>query len=106
MRTISTSLAAAAAASGVAVAAAAPQTNAALGMQPGSVLSLAATVVLCRAGGEGAPAQAGGGKRRLLAVSTTFRLPGDAVPAHMMFGTARGGQAANAEKAAAAHNRL
>lgn len=28
------------------------------------------------------------GKRKLLPVSSTFRLPGDAVPAHMMFGPA------------------
>jgi hypothetical protein len=71
------------------------------------MLTPAAAVVLCRAGGEGAPAQAGGGKRRLLAVSKTFRLPGDAVPAHMMFGTARGPQqATNADKGATANNRL
>ena len=39
-------------------------------------------VCLCRA-----PSASGAqpGKRKLLAVSSSFRLPGDAVPAHMMF---------------------
>lgn len=40
------------------------------------------SVCLCRA-----PSASGAqpGKRKLLAVSSNFRLPGDAVPAHMMF---------------------
>ena len=36
----------------------------------------------CRATTGAAPLP---GKRKLLPVSSTFRLPGDAVPAHMMF---------------------
>ena len=33
-----------------------------------------------------AAAAAQPGKRKLLSISSTFRLPGEAVPAHMMFG--------------------
>ena len=45
----------------------------------------------CRAGTDGGGSQqqqpgGGGGKRKLLAVSSTFSLPGEGVPAHMMFG--------------------
>lgn len=44
----------------------------------------AATLALCRR----APSASGApqaGKRKLLPISSSFRLPGDAVPAHMMF---------------------
>lgn len=61
---------------------------------------------LCRAGGGGAPAPAGSGKRRLLAVTSTLRLPGEQVPAHMMFGASKPAtqQASMVDRGAAFYN--
>lgn len=54
-------------------------------MHPLTPHLLRPALLCCRAGGAAAPQPS---KRKLLAVSSTFRLPGDAVPAHMMFGAA------------------